>query len=85
VRRSQIVYGIPEGFHISLSQSPSTRSAAPSPVLKDRGEKARLRVNPEQALAFRPGSRRVDCFKISEINPLIKATPAINKRMGRIF
>jgi hypothetical protein len=56
-----------------LSKICLTHSAAPSPVFKDGGEKARLRVNPEplgctrglelverQALAFRPGSRRVD-------------------------
>jgi hypothetical protein len=30
------------------------------PRLLRRGEKASLRVNPEQARVFRPGSRRVD-------------------------
>ena len=32
------------------------------PRLCRRGEGARLRVNPEQAPAFRPGSRRVDYY-----------------------
>jgi hypothetical protein len=35
-------------------------SAAPSPRLSRRGKEAPLRVNPEQAPAFRPESRRVD-------------------------
>ena len=33
---------------------------APKPRLSRRGVKAPLRVNPEQALAFMPESRRVD-------------------------
>jgi hypothetical protein len=43
---------------VRLRQAPSLKA----------DEKARLRVNPEQALAFRPGSRRVDFSMKNIIN-----------------
>jgi len=43
--------------------NPFDPSAAPSPALQNRGKGA-LRVNPEQASAFMPGSRRVDTVYI---------------------
>ena len=48
--------------------NPFDPSAAPSPALQSR-DKGALRVNPEQASAFRPGSRRVDTVYIGGGTP----------------
>ena len=48
--------------------NPFDPSAAPSPALQSR-DKGALRVNPEQASGFRPGSRRVDTVYIGGGTP----------------
>ena len=56
--------GSADGFRVARPRSPGVLDpfADAKPRLSKRGREARLRVNPEQAPAFMPGSRGVDMF-----------------------
>jgi len=50
------------------------------PSLLRRGKEAPLRVNPQQAQAFRPGSRRVDLVEVAR---RITLTLSVNSNTGQ--
>jgi len=49
------------------------------------GKEAPLRVNPEQAQAFRPGSRRVDTFPGSFYIFFIRSFVSSKKKRRRVY
>jgi oxygen-independent coproporphyrinogen-3 oxidase len=63
--------------------NPFDPSAAPSPALQSR-DKGALRVNPEQASAFRPGSRRVDTVYIGGGTPSLLSPQQLESILKRL-
>ena len=63
--------------------NPFDPSAAPSPALQSR-DKGALRVNPERASAFRPGSRRVDTVYIGGGTPSLLSPQQLESILKRV-